>query len=38
MRKITVPEIRETKTNGRKICLITCYDYTSATIVEKSDI
>ena len=38
MRKITVPEIRETKTNGRKICLITCYDYTSATIVEQSDI
>lgn len=38
MRKITVPEIRATKTNGRKICLITCYDYTSATIVEKSDI
>ena len=38
MRKITVPEIKATKTNGRKICLITCYDYTSATIVEKSDI
>lgn len=38
MRKITVPEIRATKTNGRKLCLLTCYDYTSATIVEKSDI
>ena len=38
MRKITVPEIRATKTNGRKICLVTCYDYTSATIVEKSDV
>ena len=38
MKKITVPEIRETKFNGRKISLITCYDYTSATIVEKSDI
>ena len=37
-KKITVPEIRETKTNGRKICLVTCYDYTSATLVEKSDI
>ena len=37
-KKITVPEIRETKTNGRKICLVTCYDYTSATLVEKSDV
>ena len=37
-KKITVPEIRESKTNGRKIAFITCYDYTSATIVEKSDI
>jgi len=36
--KITVPEIRELKTNGRKVAFITCYDYTSATIVEKSDI
>jgi len=38
MRKVTVPEIKETKHNGRKLCLITCYDYTSATLVEKSDI
>jgi len=38
MRKITVPEIIDTKTNGRRITLVTCYDYTSATIVEKSDI
>ena len=37
-KKITVPEIRESKTNGRKIAFITCYDYTSASIVEKSDI
>jgi len=37
-KKITVPEIRETKTNGRRISLITCYDYTSATLVEKSNI
>ncbi|MCD8037463.1 MAG: 3-methyl-2-oxobutanoate hydroxymethyltransferase [Clostridiales bacterium] len=38
MRKITVPEVRATKTNGRKFTLITCYDYTTVTIVEKSDI
>lgn len=38
MRKITVPEIIETKTDGRRITLITCYDYTSATLVEKSEI
>ncbi len=38
MRKITVPEIRETKTNGRRITLVTCYDYSFATLVEKSDI
>jgi 3-methyl-2-oxobutanoate hydroxymethyltransferase len=37
-KKITVPEIRELKTNGRKVAFVTCYDYTSATIVEKSDI
>ena len=37
-KKITVPEIRESKTNGRKIAFVTCYDYTSATIVEKSEI
>ncbi len=37
-KKITVPEIRATKTSGEKFTLITCYDYTAASIVEKSDI
>jgi len=37
-KKITVPEIRETKENGRKFSLITCYDFSFATLVEKSDI
>lgn len=37
-KKITVPEIRETKTNGRKLTLVTCYDYTFASIVNESDI
>ena len=38
MRKVTVPEIKAAKINGNKFCLVTCYDYTSATIVEKSDV
>ena len=38
MRKITVPEIKSTKANNNKFSLITCYDYTTATIVEKSNI
>ena len=37
-KKITVPEIRETKFNGKKFSLVTCYDYSFATLVEKSDI
>ena len=38
MRKITVPEIMATKTNGRKITLVTCYDYSFAKIVEASNV
>ena len=38
MRKVTVPEIKATKTNGKRLAMVTCYDYTSAAIVEKSDI
>ena len=37
-KKITVPDIRATKENGNKYTLVTCYDYTSATMVEASDI
>jgi len=38
MKKVTVPDIRATKENGNKLTLVTCYDYTSATMVEASDI
>ena len=31
-KKITVPEIRETKFNGKKFSLVTCYDYSFATL------
>ena len=37
-KKITVPEIMATKQNGRKITLITCYDYTTAKLVNESNI
>jgi 3-methyl-2-oxobutanoate hydroxymethyltransferase len=38
MKKVTVPDIRATKENGNRLTLVTCYDYTSATMVEASDI
>ena len=37
-KKITVPEIVATKQNGRKLAMVTCYDYTSATLVNESEI
>ena len=37
-KKITVPEIMATKQNGRKITLVTCYDYTTAKLVNESNI
>ena len=37
-KKVTVPDIRATKENGNRYTLVTCYDYTSATMVEASDI
>ncbi len=37
-KKITVPEIIATKGTERKVSMVTCYDYTSATLVEASDI
>ncbi|HCT65602.1 MAG TPA: 3-methyl-2-oxobutanoate hydroxymethyltransferase [Lachnospiraceae bacterium] len=37
-KKVTVPDIRATKQNGNRFTLVTCYDYTSATMIEASDI
>lgn len=34
--KITIPEILETKNNGRKIKMITVYDYPMAGVVDRS--
>lgn len=36
--KKTVPTLMEKKTKGEKISMVTCYDYTSATLVEKAGI
>ena len=37
-KKITVPEIRAIKGTDRRISMVTCYDYTFAKLVDKSDI
>ncbi len=37
-KKITVPEFLEAKENNRRFVMITCYDYTIASLVEKSPI
>lgn len=37
-KKITVPEIMATKGSDKKLSMVTCYDYTSATLVNASKV
>lgn len=37
-KKITVPEIRAAKSTGRKFSMVTCYDYSSARLLDMSDV
>jgi 3-methyl-2-oxobutanoate hydroxymethyltransferase len=36
MAKVTIPAIRKMKEDGRKITMVTAYDYTQASLVEKA--
>lgn len=38
LKKQTVNTLQKMKENGEKISMLTCYDYTTATIIEQSDI
>jgi 3-methyl-2-oxobutanoate hydroxymethyltransferase len=38
MAKVTIPAIRKMKEDGRKITMVTAYDYTQASLVEKAGI
>lgn len=38
MKKMTVPEVRASKNGPHKISMVTCYDYTSARLVNESNI
>ena len=37
-KKITVPEIMATKNSDKKLSMVTCYDYTSAGLVDASNV
>lgn len=37
-KKITIPEILATKGTDRKFTMVTCYDYTSAKLLDMSDV
>ncbi|MGN0240291.1 MAG: 3-methyl-2-oxobutanoate hydroxymethyltransferase [Candidatus Weimeria sp.] len=38
LKKQTVNTLQKMKENGEKIAMLTCYDYTTATLIEQSDI
>ena len=38
LKKQTVNTLQKMKENGEKIAMLTCYDYTTATLIEQTDI
>ncbi|MHB0884872.1 MAG: 3-methyl-2-oxobutanoate hydroxymethyltransferase [Bacillota bacterium] len=37
-KKLTVPDIMAARSSGRKLTMVTCYDYAFATIIDRADI
>jgi len=37
-KKVTIADLLEAKRDGRKIVAISCYDYTTATLVAQTDV